>query len=237
MKGLVVFALVVACAAGVRAAADCLADAGSGAPPATFAQLRACQDRQRADALKKARLAGRNLTDAQLEALDELQRAQARRFFAAGGMVASDGPSSSATVPVETKKNSLGGATGADLSRVGAGTDAAVAALQARLHAAAGDGGKGITPAMADDVRSTLLQAQGGVSPDMQALLDAVAKDGGKLTPGTMKLLQGAGRSAKAEGLDLNIDPAIEKDLLGHDFDADKKYFPAAGVPSSSGSM
>lgn len=222
-------------AQGARAAADCLSDAGTGTPPTTFAQLRACQDRLRAGAIKKARLAGRNLTESQLEALDDLQRAQARRFFATNGSVESDGPPPAASAVA--KPDAWGGATPADLSRVGAGGAAAVAALQDRLHAAAGDGDQGITPAMAADVRSTLLQAQGGVSPDMQALLDAVAKDGGKLTPETMKLLQGAGRSAKAEGLDLNIDPAIEKDLLSHDFDADKKYFPAAGIASSPGSM
>ncbi|NNN05811.1 MAG: hypothetical protein HKL90_07905 [Elusimicrobia bacterium] len=235
MKGLAVLIFLAVGARSVRAAVDCLSDAGSGAPPATFAQLRACQDRRRADALKKARLAGRNLTESQLEALDDLQRAQARRFFATSGVVDSDGPPTAASVGANP--GALGGATPADLSRVGAGGAAAVTALQARLHAAAGDGGKGITPAMAADIRSTLIQAQGGVSPDMQALLDAVAKDGGKLTPGTMQLLQGAGRSAKAEGLDLNIDPSIEKDLLSHDFNDDKKYFPSGGASSSPGSM
>ena len=60
----------------------------------------------------------------------------------------------------------------------------------------------------------------------MQALLDAVTKDGGKLTPATMKLLQNAGREAKSEGLNLNIDKATEKELLEHDIDSDKPAAP-----------
>ena len=35
--------------------------------------------------------------------------------------------------------------------------------------------------------------------------------------PETMKKLQGAGKEAKASGLDLNIDPKIEKQLLERD--------------------
>ena len=111
---------------------------------------------------------------------------------------------------------------------------ASIAGLQKRLHAAAGDGKNGITPAMADDIRATLTQAQGSISPDMTVLLDAVQKDGGKLTPDTMKLLQGAGRGAKAEGLDLNIAPSTEKDIINHDFEADKPAFNAAQPPASN---
>jgi hypothetical protein len=49
-----------------------------------------------------------------------------------------------------------------------------------------------------------------------------------------MKLLQGAGKSAKGSGLDLNIDPAMEKDLLQHDFDADKPAFDSQQPPASN---
>jgi hypothetical protein len=69
----------------------------------------------------------------------------------------------------------------------------------------------------------------------MKDLLDAVVKDGGKLTPETMKKLQGAGRAAKGQGLDLNIDPKTEKDLLDHDFDSDKNAPPPP--PSDPGNL
>ena len=116
----------------------------------------------------------------------------------------------------------LGGVSARNLARVDARSATAIQGLQERMHAAAGDGAGGITPAMADDVRATLLQAQGGISPEMSALLDATRRDGGKLTPETMTLLQGAGKEAKAAGLDLGIAPGVESDLLGHDFSKDK---------------
>jgi hypothetical protein len=94
--------------------------------------------------------------------------------------------------------------------------------LGERLHAAAGDGKDGITPAMGRDIIDSLMKKQGFVSPDMKDLIDSTVRDGGKLTPETMKKLQGAGRAAKGAGLDLNINPGTEKDLLEHDFDKDK---------------
>jgi hypothetical protein len=213
-------------------ASRCLPAKGAGAAPATLDALRACQDKARAAALAKARQQGRALTAAQLDAIDESQRAETRRFLAAPGVVIEgDGTAAAKTSAPATAK--LGGASTQDLSKVDPKSGAAIAALQARLQASAGDGSQGITPDMAADIRATLLQQQGGVSPDMQALLDAVARDGGKLTPDTMKLLQGGAQSAKGEGLDLGIDPATEKLLLGHDFEDDKKYYPAAPASNS----
>jgi hypothetical protein len=69
----------------------------------------------------------------------------------------------------------------------------------------------------------------------MKDLLDSVVRDGGKLKADTMKKLQNAGREAKGQGLDLNIDKNTEKDLLEHDFDSDKNAPPPtpAGDPGN----
>ena len=67
----------------------------------------------------------------------------------------------------------------------------------------------------------------------MKDLLDSVQRDGGRLTPETMKKLQGAGKSAKSEGLQLNIDSGVEKLLLERDFDADKPAFDAQQPPGT----
>jgi len=230
-------------AAGISAA-RCLPTADSADGPQTLDELRSCQDQPRANAVRQARKKGRALTASELEGIDEQQRSETRRFLADNDVV-QEGPVSDAadkpapksvttTLPAGATPGKLGGATPDDLAQVDAKSAASIAALQGRLQAAAGDGSQGITPAMAADILATLTQAQGGVSPDMKALLDAVAKDGGNLTPDTMKLLQGAGRSAKSEGLDLNIDPGIEKELLTHDFEGDKKYFPAGGQPPAA---
>jgi hypothetical protein len=238
--------LVCGPAAAKAAVPSCLPGPGADGGPQTLDELRACQDKARAAAVRKARKKGRTLTAGQLEALDEQQRSETRRFLADGDAVITDGPAegaapaavSAADLPAGATPGKLGGASAADLAQVDSNSAASIAALQARLQAAAGDGSRGITPSMAGDILSTLTQAQGGVSPDMQALLDAVAKDGGKLTPDTMKLLQGAGQAAKGQGLDLGIDPGIEKELLTHDFEGDKKYFPAGGgAPAAPGSL
>jgi hypothetical protein len=201
--------LSIPASASVRPA-SCL-HVSSGTAPTTLDELHACQDRTRKSAVAAAAAKGSPLTPAQLDEIDDYQRAEARKFLAK--------PKTS---------NKLGGATAADLARVDPNSAAAIVGLQGRLQAAAVDGKDGITPSMADDIRATLMSAQGGISPDMKALLDAVQRDGGKLTPETMKLLQGAGKAAKAEGLDLNIDPAVEKQLLETDFNKDK---PAAASP------
>jgi hypothetical protein len=200
----------------------------AGSDPTSLDDLRACQDRARAEVVNAAASKGTPLTDAQLDKIDDIQRAEARKFLSRSQLVTTGGAapaasqdSAGAASPAQSS-GKLGGATAADLSRVDKKSAASIAGLQARMQAAAGDGKNGVTPAMADDVRATLMQSQGSISPDMAALLDGVQKDGGKLTSGTMKMLQGAGQSAKASGLDLNIDQTTEKQLLETDFNKEK---------------
>jgi len=226
---LVVLAVAPANAASVKVKpASCLHPA-SGSPPASLDDLRACQTTARAAVVDAAAAKGTPLTQAQLDKLDDYQRAEARKFFAQPGIVAKGGPEPEADAPPAPKASpsKLGGATPSDLARTDGKTADSISDLQARLQAAAGDGSNGITPAMGADILATLMQAQGGLSPDMKSLLDGVTRDGGKLTPETMTKLQGAAAAAKADGLDLNIDPGIEKDLLQSDFSKDKTAAPA----------
>ncbi len=225
-------ALAAAPAAAAIKPAACLHPV-SGAAPSSLDQLRACQGRARAAAAAAAARRGTPLTDAQLEAIDEFQRAEARKYLAQPGVVVTGPPETAPPAEPAGASGKLGAAERANLSRVDPKSAAAIRGLQTRLHAAAGDGRNGVTPAMAGDITSTLIQTQGSVSPDMQNLLNAVSRDGGQLTPDTMKKLQGAGEAAKGEGLDLGLDPAAENQLLHHDYDADKPAFNAAHPPGA----
>lgn len=208
--------------------------------------VRDCQDRVRQEMIDAAQMRGAQVPAAKLDALDEHHRAEVRKYLAQSGEVlegdsvrldAAGGGSAAGgeRLPAHAKPGQLGGLTAAALAKVSPGDAAALTALQKRLHAAAGDGSSGVTPGMARDMLDTIQSRQGFVSGDMKALLDAVVKDGGKLTPETMKLLQNAGRAAKGAGLPLNIDPAMEKPLLEHDFDQDKDAPKAP--PASPGSL
>lgn len=237
---LAVLAAAPASAASVRPE-SCLRGAYGGSAPKTLGELRGCQAAARADLIDAAESKGKPLTDAQLDKIADFQRAEARKFLAQPSIVsvgapaaAPDSANSASSSNSGTPKGKLGGLAAAEAGAVDAKSGSGIKGLQTRLQAAAGDGKNGITPPMADDVRATLTQIQGSVSPDMRALLDGVQKDGGKLTPDTMKLLQGAGKSAKGSGLDLNIDPAMEKDILTRDFEADKPAFDAQRPPDSN---
>lgn len=216
-------ALLAATSAFAHRLPDCLrtpSERASGTQ--SLADLRTCQDRVREDFRTKRDKKGALPTSADLDRLDEHQRAEARRLLAGSKEILGDDEAG----PVKSRPGKLGGVTGRDLSRTDAKAAKILSDLQARIHAAAGDGQDGITPAMAEDIKQTLASVQGLLSPQMQALLGAVAKDGGTLTLETMKLLQNAAKDAKSEGLDLNIDAKTEKDLLEHDFDSDKSAAP-----------
>lgn len=172
--------------------------------------VRDCQDKARQKMVDDAQSKGKPLSYDRLEQIDDQQRAQMREFFARSGTI----------ITGTTKSNrGLGGVTQKDLRRVSADERAEIDDLEKRLHSAAGDGKDGITPSMGRDIIDSLTKKQGSVSADMKDMIDAVVRDGGKLSPETMKKLQGAGRAAKGDGLDLNIDQGTEKELLERDFD------------------
>lgn len=177
--------------------------------------VRDCQEKAREKLVGDAASKGKPLSYEALEKIDDRQREQVRDYLANSGMVIEGATKS---------KRGLGGATARDLKRVSAEEGAEIEGLEKRLQDAAGDGKDGITPAMGQDILDSLTKRQGGVSPDMKDLIDSVVRDGGKLTPATMKKLQNAGRKAKGAGLDLNIDKGTEKGLLEHDFDKDKPH-------------
>lgn len=181
--------------------------------------VRDCQEKARQKLIDDAANKGKALSYQTIERIDDEQRAQVRDFLAHSGTI----------IEGATKSDrGLGGVTDEDRSRVSAEEGAALGDLEKRLHAAAGDGKDGITPAMGRDLIDSLTKRQGFVSGEMKDLIDAVVRDGGKLTPETMKKLQGAGRAAKGAGLDLNIDKGTEKNLLEHDFDSVKEESPKA---------
>lgn len=121
-----------------------------------LADLKACQEESWEKFLTKKDEKGALPTTDDLDRLDEHQRAEARRLLAKSKEVL-DGD----TVPAGAHPGELGGATGRDLSRTDAKTAKSVSDLQARMHAAAGDGRDGITPAMVDDIKQTLGGAKG----------------------------------------------------------------------------
>lgn len=87
--------------------------------------------------------------------------------------------------------------------------------LENKLWEKSDGGKKGVTPEMAQDIIAHLkAQQKGEVSPEMMSLLDSLSKDGPNLTEGSMKKMRAAARKAKASGMDLGVDPEIEKSLL-----------------------
>lgn len=188
--------------------------------------VRDCQEKTRQGLIDDAVAKGKPLSEGKLEKIDDEHRAQVREYLANSGTVIEG---TSAGGP------GLGGVTDKDLGRVSAEDGDEISGLEKRLHAAAGDGKDGISPAMGRDIIDSLTKKQGFVSPDMKDLLDSVVRDGGKLTPETMKKLQSAGRAAKSAGLDLNIDKGTEKNLLEHDFDKDAEQKPEA--PANPGNL
>lgn len=105
-----------------------------------------------------------------------------------------------------------------DESKVDPQTAQALRQLQDKLQSESDDGRKGVDPQMAKEIEDFLGKQQGGMSPDMKALVESAAKDGPDLSADTMQKLQHAARAVKAEGLDLGIKPDTEKSLLNDDF-------------------
>ena len=238
MRGLLLLLLALPASA---AFPDCLKDPATKRPREEFEPLRECQKQARDNFAKKDKK-GRAPTTAALERFDDHQRAEAKRFFdnpnasAAGGggttLIDSDSAETAGGEAAPLPKDKLGGLSSSDRAKAGEGAGALLG-LEGRLKAAAGDGSQGVTPGMARDIIATLKSQQGGVSGDMQSLLDSVVRDGGKLKPETMKKLQDAAKSAKGAGLQLNIDPKIEKGLLESDFSQDK----VPDAPASPGAL
>ncbi|MBI3288092.1 MAG: hypothetical protein HYZ74_01080 [Elusimicrobia bacterium] len=69
-----------------------------------------------------------------------------------------------------------------------------------------------MTPEMGQDVLNTLQRRQGAFSPEMKALIDAVVKDKGKLTPEMINQLKDTARAAQ-EQTGVTVDPDIQKRL------------------------
>lgn len=223
--------LLLAALPAAAALPDCLTEPGTKRPREDYQALRDCQNAAREKYARAKDKKGRAPSAAALERFDEHQRSEAKRFFenphagAVGGgstlIDSPDAPPEEGAPAARAPKDKLGGLSAADRAKAGAGA-AELAGLEGRLKAAAGDGSQGVTPGMARDIIATLTRQQGGVSEDMKSLLDSVVRDGGKLKPETMQKLQEAAKSAKGAGLQLGIDPKIEKGLLESDFGADR---------------
>lgn len=108
-------------------------------------------------------------------------------------------------------------------------------AFKKRMWKASDDGRAGVTPEMARDMAERIRAQQGSVSPDMQELLDAVSKDGAKLTPETMNKLRAAAKSADGQGLDLGVTPEIKDALLkAPDPDEEKDWRRGSGADADA---
>ena len=213
---------LLAAAASAQRIPDCIHVSTSAVRPRYKPDLdsvRDCQEKARQKLIDDASARGKPLSYRQIEDIDDRQRAEAREFLADSGTV----------IEGSTKNNRpLGDVGDEDPAKVSAEEGAEIRALEKRLREAAGEGKEGITPAMGRDLIDTLTRKQGFVSPGMRELVDAVVRDGGRLTPQTMKKLQRAGKAAKGAGLDLKIDKGTEKSLLERDFDADTEGTPRA---------
>ena len=171
--------------------------------PASLKELLDCQRGKlgrSSDAYRKRY--GKELPEAKLERWQELQRQEVREFLRRHPKLATlpdDHPPGGTARP------------GQDLPESGAqAMDKDTEALKQRLWDESDQGRKGVTPEMADQIVRDLMAKQGFVSDDMAALLNAVQKDGPKLTEDTVLKLQDAARQAKANGMKLDIKPEME---------------------------
>ncbi|HVE13607.1 MAG TPA: hypothetical protein VNI01_09455, partial [Elusimicrobiota bacterium] len=121
------------------------------------------------------------------------------------------------------------GATARNAAGLDPGLAAGLQALGESLAADSNGGELGLTPGGADRVLGFLDCAQGGTTPEMRRLLQMLAADGGNLTDPTMKELKGAARAADANGLDLGMDPKLQRWMLdpGTDPASPQPAYPA----------
>jgi hypothetical protein len=201
--------------------------AGTGVKtPADYEALRACQDKERQALIDSVfNKSGTLPTTAQLDALDERQRQEASAFLKNKTVGASDMDLATQTELSKTKpsdksktaakKDSDDSVTYEGELKPAAGmTPEDLASLKASLGEKSDHGKKGVTKEMAGDIRKMLQEKQGGVSPDMERLLNLTSRDGANLTTETMQELRKAGKEAKGQGLDLGISPDAERQLL-----------------------
>ncbi|MDE2291024.1 MAG: hypothetical protein KGL53_02980 [Elusimicrobia bacterium] len=185
--------------------------------PATLSGLLACQARARAAFQRDA---------SAREALGDFQRGEVRGYLArhpdraTTDDAAPASPSAPAPMPaVEARSRAAVEVNG---RRLPAADRAAYQKLDDDLWKLSGGGKLGLTPAMAREITGYLQKEQGGQSAEMSDLLRSLQKDGSKLSDGSVIRLKKAARDAKGEGLDLGVDPKLEKWLL------DPKTDPAA---------
>lgn len=198
------WALLLASACWADGPAPCVQKTAGGViEPATLADLRDCQDKNLASYEK----AHPSLSDDESDRLDDLQRAEVRDYLSRHPERASMSAPASSPAPAKTSAPASVSAPAPDAG----GLDALAAALKQE----AGNGSQGLTPQMAQQIADYLNREQGGMSSDMQALLDSLKKDGGTLSDESALRLKQAARAAKAQGLELNLpDPKVEQWLL-----------------------
>ena len=174
--------------------------------PKTLHGLLACQEKGR------AALGG---DDAARDALDDLQRDETRRYLARHPDRADSGAGEKApSEKVAAQKVRSRAAVQTNAQRLPEADRQGLQDLNEALWKMSGDGELGLTPAMAKEIAGYLGKQQGGVSAEMSALLGSLEKDGAKLTDGSVRQLKKAARDAKGEGLELGVEPGMEKWLL-----------------------
>lgn len=185
--------------------------------PPSLAALTQCHERAFASASESFESkTGSAPSDSLKERWHDEQRAEVQRYLARYPERASMDPSDSSNAPWDIEEK----ARGSDPGEAAEGRlpprrhTGELGELERTLHEKADGGRKGITPDMAKDIVDFLSKKQGSVSPEMELLLDAVKKDGAKLTPGTINRLKSAAQKAKGAGLELGIDKNTESFLL-----------------------
>lgn len=211
--------------------------------PSTYEALRYCQQKERdrlVDSMLGATIGAQQA--AGLKAFDARQRAEeadfVRRHPGANRLKAPEdemrGLGLETAEPKAAEKAGpkeivIDGA--AEEPAAGAGAKGDVEALKADLMRQSPGGAHGMTPGMAQSVNAYLMQNQGYVSPDMQALLKATSEDGTNLRTSTMVKLRDAAQRAQGANLNLGLDANTENQLLRENLNGNPEY-PSGGQPS-----